>query len=285
MFGVDAVIKRLGQPGSFTADAIVKRTNQPGSFTADAIRKRTFFSPLLGGAFVQDAFGRTISVATNNWGSADIGGAYSHLWTSLPDVNPKYEVTDGEAVSVFNASVSPAGGAAVGQAGAGSREILFRMKRSALTSPAVLTLNLRRLSGAWSNGDIDSGYMVRLVFGSSAANNSFNFIRQPSTITVSGTIDTGDAGSTDWVWFRCQIASVSPTQLRGKMWVDGDPEPDWQYDGVHRAQAPRPMIRPPGQWTSHPRLAPIRQRTQCPAPIAPSSTRPSTDFALSAIGT
>jgi hypothetical protein len=209
-FTLDALLNKP-TPSTFTLDGHLRKT-QTASITLNAVVIRTIGTPPTQ-TFVNDTFTRS---GSGNWGTASpTGGA----WTNEAQANVVWS-TDGSAGVVTSTPGFSGADAWVGSQSLGDRTVLFRAKAAGgLTSGSLIRLRLRIVDQATD----------AIVFA------DFRLAQTGSTDRVElGEVQTGGSATiyrtnftsnNQWVWCKAEIRGINPTILRGKMWLDGDPEP------------------------------------------------------------
>lgn len=161
-----------------------------------------------------DNFERTVAAG---WGTADAGGAWSG---------------DGAFANTANSSVDERGGVLLLARGGGIVQL------PATSSTDTLTEVTYAITGGPEVGTRYIGLLSRIVGGNDyevAVRHSLDggvrlyLWKNRSAVTVVTTPNvyaSWASGST--YHLKAEVTGTAPTTIRGKVWLDGDTEPDWQ---------------------------------------------------------
>jgi hypothetical protein len=173
---------------------------------------------------VRDLFGRT---SVDSWGSADQGGAYGLTGTAAD-----FDVNSGVGKILVNAS----DGKAASLASVSARDVqgLHRWKTDKVPTGASLEIfnALRRL-------DNSNLYRSRLLIAAGGAMSIEIQRVLVGVVTALGSpVSLGTYAVGPFYWVRFEADGVSPTNLRVKVWADGDPEPaSWNVETTDSSAA------------------------------------------------
>jgi hypothetical protein len=170
-----------------------------------------------GGTFWQDAFSRSVSPG---FGTADVGGAYTHSSTTSVSVDGARGVIATTNSRLIN----------VGDVSQQDVNLLALFEMPATLSPGVFGLVVRF---------IDSNTFYRVGIDPQSGTSSLEMHRYVGGVGTS--IDNGISGPTvvggSLVWVRVQAEGINPTTLRVKAWIDGTSEPGTWGDEVTDSNA------------------------------------------------
>lgn len=165
----------------------------------------------------QDAYDRTIAEtsATTGFGTADIGGAYG---------------TSGNVASVANGegrlrlpSANSAATARLRQAISADFDVMFHLGLTVLPNGSGVMIIPRARIGA----SVDDDYRLKVrVLGTGAVH--LGLARAAAGVETELLPDTSTGvvmSVTDTLRVRFHVIGSNPTQLRGKVWLNGQPEP------------------------------------------------------------
>ena len=163
--------------------------------------------------FALDAFNRTIS---SNWGSADLGGAWTKAGTAT-----NFNVTGG----VGTIKMSAAGNGpsvTLGSVSSSDTEVDLGLSldKAATGAGTLLSVEPRRVA----SGD---GYVVQVKYLADGSVSLLLNKRVSGTTTVLATAPVSGltVSPGDVLDIRAQVTGTSPTTLRAKLWKDGSSEP------------------------------------------------------------
>ncbi|WP_444662912.1 PKD domain-containing protein [Cellulomonas sp. CW35] len=182
-----------------------------GGLTATVAHDVTVTAPAPGGPFAQDAFGRT---ASNGWGDAQVGGA----WTSVGP-GARLTVSGGKGVMTV-----PRGGTTGARLNSVSQE----------STDAVATLDLDRVPGGTSFATLQGRTVGDAAYGGRVRIAADGTVQLHAVRTVGGTTTAISGGAVGGLVVepgtplavRVQVTGTSPTTIRAKVWVAGQPEPE-----------------------------------------------------------
>jgi CSLREA domain-containing protein len=176
-------------------------------------------SPPDPGLLAKDSFTRSV---VDDWGWAEVGGGYA-VFDNAADFD-----VDGSTGSIVLATAGPFRSAYLTSVSALDTDIKFRVRTDKLAAGGnqYVFFNMRRATGG-------NEYRGRILFSQfqNIVMEAFRFKQNLGTslgVGVRATNVVHAAGS--FVWIRGQALGTNPTNLRIKVWRDGQPEPAaWQY--------------------------------------------------------
>lgn len=170
-----------------------------------------------------DTFDRSVS---NSWGSANSGGAYTHLWGS--SAKNDFDVTGGQGVlTISNPSISRE---AILQSFSGlDTDIYFQFESNKSTNSwqEVKTISRRVSSNSMYRTNV-RGWPSGLVQVSFERINNGSWSRISNYTTAAGVSFAPNSKLN----IRTQTIGTNPTTLRVRVWNEGDPEPSIWHSEV-----------------------------------------------------
>ncbi|MFZ1286681.1 MAG: PKD domain-containing protein, partial [Candidatus Phosphoribacter sp.] len=192
-----------------------------GGATASTTREITVSQPPPVGVLASDAFNRT--VATGGWGSADVGGAWTHT------VAGSFSVSGGAG----NLSMAAGSGPSAYLNGVAARDVdLVSATRydKAATATIYTSMVARRIG--------TSDYRVKIRC--SATFTSLDLVRTingTETVLASQVVPGFVMTPADEINLRLQAVGTGTTTLRTKIWRTGVTEPDWALTATDTSTA------------------------------------------------
>jgi PKD repeat protein len=180
------------------------------------------------GSFAEDTFSR---VQTGGWGTAEVGGSYTHFGTAadyavdgavgtmtLPVANSSRGTTL-ESVSAADVSVTARVRAAKPATGTG--QYFYLVARRQLGSNSEYRAQVR----VTPDGNVHIA-AARVTSGSS------------SLVGTWATVAGLSYSANTWLWVRAEFEGTIPTTIRSRVWAMGQPEPTtWQFTATDSTAA------------------------------------------------
>ena len=194
-----------------TADAIKQKT-QSASFTVDAVIRRTQ-------DFAEDTFLDMFTRTTSpGWGTADIGGSWTHNDSSRFSTNGSAGVA---AIVNPNGSLLSARLAAVSILNV---DETVKVKADVFEATGIVDAFV----GARLTGDVTTGYAARLIWAPyDFTGNSLNiFVNKDLTDSIGSATLEGREGrpvADTYYYVRFRVTDISPTHLQCKVWKGREP--------------------------------------------------------------
>jgi CSLREA domain-containing protein len=186
----------------------------------------TAVNPPTGSLVAADAFGRT---ASNGWGNADVGGAYT-----LQGTLSNYGVSGGMGnITLPAANIGRS--ALLNEVSATEVDLRFRVKTEKVpTGGASFLYAVVRRNGT-------NEYRPRLILnanGSVSVNASVLINGSESSLGTPVVVPGLTQAAGSFIWLRAQVTGTGTTTIRVKAWADGQAEPTgWLFTATNNAAA------------------------------------------------
>ncbi|MEP7377975.1 MAG: PKD domain-containing protein [Chloroflexota bacterium] len=201
-----AVVLGLGLPAT-AAQALVTGPPATGGQASTGV------------TFAADSYSR---VASGGWGTADVGGSYTHAGSSSFSA-------DGSTGLVALPTAGAARAATLEAVSALDVDVVVRVRTSKIATGAGqigYVVARRHLAS-------NSEYSAQILF---ASDRSIS-LRAQRVLNGAGTgfgnwtqIPGLSHSANTWYWFRAQFEGTNPTTIRSRVWPDGQPEPvGWTF--------------------------------------------------------
>ena len=210
-----SVTKTYDAGGTYTVKLTV--TDDDGAKGTDT-RSVTVTAPVDPGAGVlaEDAFDRT---ASNSWGSADTGGA----WT-LRGGNNRFSVSDGAGKITLPAGQAVTAYADLNDVSSTSTRVDAEFSLDRIVEGQYVGVIGRKVGSDFYGAriKIEAGGAARLVLLQSSGTVGSSLLIPGLTLTAG-----------DTYVLSVEVTGTGPTTVKGKIWKKSETEPDWQRSGTN----------------------------------------------------
>ena len=161
---------------------------------------------------VEDDFSRTLPTT---WGTPTVGSA----WVGTAAPGGTYAVNSGRGILSFSATSN------TNTSDAGHTSGPYTRQRVRVAVPQVPTGGTMR-AGVYANDAVDDQYLISVTWNTDGTG-TVAFSRLLANVpTTIGTFDYTDLAAGQYVYLALEVAGGV---ARGKSWLDGQTEPEWQF--------------------------------------------------------